>query len=200
MFVRSLSEETVGSLERDWLRPRIFDALEGCFFHREVCLDVEVGCSRVLVAEPECDDGDVYSRLEQLHRGRVSQGVGRDPFSGECSDAFLSATRKRCSTPERDSRLPARLGNTGASGPRSMRGSHERRFAAVLFQRGTTRSLRPFPWRHRADARSRRTSATRRPMISETRAPVCRPCGRTTEPTDRGDVLNGEPYLYQAIF
>ena len=39
--------------------------------HCEVGFDVEVRGGRVLVADPEGDNGDVYSGLEQVHRSRV---------------------------------------------------------------------------------------------------------------------------------
>ena len=42
-----------------------------------------VGGGRVLVAKPEGNDGDVDSGLEQMHRGRVAQRVGRDPLRRE---------------------------------------------------------------------------------------------------------------------
>ena len=54
--------------------------------------------------------------------------------------------------PERVIGLPARLGKTGASGLWSMRRSQARSWLAVCFQSGTTRSLRPLPWRWRAEA------------------------------------------------
>ena len=72
-------EETIGGLEAEWLRCGVGDAAESSFLHGEVGFDVLVGGGRVLVAEPEGDDGDVDSGLEQMHRGRVAQRVGRDP-------------------------------------------------------------------------------------------------------------------------
>ena len=42
-----------------------------------------MGGGGVLVAEPEGNDGDVDSGLEQMHGGRVAQRVGRDPSRRE---------------------------------------------------------------------------------------------------------------------
>ena len=65
-------EEPIGGRETEGLRCGIVDALECGLLHGEVGFDVLVGGGRVLVAEPEGNDGDVDSRLEQMHRGRVA--------------------------------------------------------------------------------------------------------------------------------
>ena len=43
------------------------ETLERGFLHREVSFDTEVGGRRVLVAEPQGDDGDVDAGLKQVH-------------------------------------------------------------------------------------------------------------------------------------
>ena len=52
-------------------------------------MQVDLGGLDRLVAEPERDDAAVDAALEQLHGGRVPQGVRRDPFGAEGRTAWL---------------------------------------------------------------------------------------------------------------
>ena len=60
---------------------------------------------------------------------------------------MATARSSRSRTPERVSGAPARLGNTGASGAGLIWPSQPRSSAAVFFQSGMTRCLRPLPCR-----------------------------------------------------
>ena len=70
-------EEAVGSLETGVPGCEVIDALHGGLFHREAGFYMEVGSGRVFVAKPEGDDGNVYTRLEQVHRRGMPSATGR---------------------------------------------------------------------------------------------------------------------------
>lgn len=57
--------------------------VDGCLFDGHVGVEVGVGAGGVLVTEPERDDGDVDSGVEQVHRGGVPQGVHGDVLVGQ---------------------------------------------------------------------------------------------------------------------
>ena len=56
------------------------DSCDRSFFLCHVSVDVGVGCGDLFVSEPEGDNGDVDSGVEESHRGGVSKGVGGDVF------------------------------------------------------------------------------------------------------------------------
>ncbi len=101
-----------------------------------------------VMSTPDC------SRCVAVACRTVCGEMARSRSDGHRNEAFAIVTRRRCSTPERDMDLPARLGNTGASGRWSMCWNQVRNCATVLLQRGMTRSLRPFPCKCTAWARS----------------------------------------------
>ena len=76
-------EEAVASFEPDGSQAGSLDSPQRSFFHREIGFDVQVGGDGVFVTQPESDDGNVHSGLEQMHRGGVPQRVWRDPASVE---------------------------------------------------------------------------------------------------------------------
>ena len=53
------------------------------FHHRKVRFDVSVGGLYTLMSEPQCDHGRVHPRLEQVHRGGVTNQMRRDMFALE---------------------------------------------------------------------------------------------------------------------
>ena len=46
-------------------------------------MHVSIGCFYALAAQPERDDGNIHTRLEQSHRGPVPDHMRRDSFSFE---------------------------------------------------------------------------------------------------------------------
>jgi len=91
---------------------------------------------------------------------------------GQALAALWTASWSRVMTAGRVSCVPDLLGNNGRSGLLSMWGNHLRISAAVVRHSGTLRSLRPLPRMRTAALPSRATSATRMPVISDTRPPV----------------------------
>src|ERR1700730_8101474 len=91
---------------------------------------------------------------------------------GHCPVAVRTASLSRSVTLERVIGFPERLGNSIWSGDDPMRGNHLLIWLAVERHRGTVRCFRPLPWIWAQGALPNTTSPTRRPISSETRAPV----------------------------
>jgi len=48
---------------------------KGLLLETHIGMQVDLGCFRRFMAEPECDHAQVYTVLKQVHGCRVSQGV-----------------------------------------------------------------------------------------------------------------------------
>ena len=68
-------EDGVGGVVAKSSGRGLLQSFKRALLHGEVCFDVAVCGSRTFVAEPEGDDGDVDPGLQQVHRGRVAEGV-----------------------------------------------------------------------------------------------------------------------------
>jgi DNA invertase Pin-like site-specific DNA recombinase len=73
------AKQLVGRLIAERGARQLLQPPECLLLHRQVRLDVLVRRLRALVPQPERDHRDINSRLQQVHRRRVAQGVGGDP-------------------------------------------------------------------------------------------------------------------------
>ena len=61
-------------------------SFDGCrfrqdlLFERQIGIEVDLGGLDRLMPQPKCDQRPIHSSLKQLHRGRVSKNMRRDPL------------------------------------------------------------------------------------------------------------------------
>ena len=67
----------------NWFVWRTGKPIEDLPFHFDICFDVLMRCFRTLMSEPECDDRDINSCLEQMHGRGMPQWMRRHGLSGE---------------------------------------------------------------------------------------------------------------------
>lgn len=109
-----------------------------------------MGDGRAGMPEPQCDDGQVRARLQQVHGCRVPQRVRRYALAAERGAAPFGdgdGTVEPVAYPGAGQRCTGAVGDTGASGSAVIRFSQPRSSVAVFFHNGMTRCLRPLPCR-----------------------------------------------------
>ena len=107
--------------------------VEGSLFVGHVGVEVDL-CRGTLVAEPQSDDGDVDSGVQQAHGGGVPQGVRGDVLAGQrrAGSGGVAAWRaRRCSTASRLRGCRRGRWNSGSAGSPARSVSQARRTATV---------------------------------------------------------------------